>query len=416
MIFVGLLPAQREVMRGRKRLWQEAMDSPLPQLPPMATFSPKFDLPKLDCYRGELKASYWAKWLTRKMTRQSKDKSWVSASALRDLATKAGLRDQGLVDRVCHRLQDGADTGTMGRGRLPTNVRNSPTLYENGYAVSDSLQEGIVDGYLSGPYNKEELVELLGPDYTVNPMGIKPKPNGKLRMIVDASSPHDEDESVPGWLWNPELPGSVNSTIDMSRFPARMSSVAKFVRTLYRVGRGALVCKIDWSSAYKHQHVRKEDLKLQVMEWGGRLFEETRLMFGTRSSPGIYDDLHKCFLYSVIELSPGMTRNDVEQHLDDVLGVGPEGEDSPVHGFFRKYKEEAAAVGIKLDKSGNRDKVQPPDTVCVALGVEFDMVAWTWRYKKDKLSRILHTLHNIVQGEERWSTVGSSLLLANSSM
>ena len=155
---------------------------------------------------------------------------------------------------------------------------------------------------------------MLGPDYLVNPMGIKMKPNGKLRIIVDASSPHDRDEGVPSWIWNPLLPGSVNSTIDVQKFPARMSSVTKFVRTLWKVGRGALVCKIDWSSAYKHQHVVKEDLKLQAFEWGGRLFVEMMLIFGGKSSPGIYDDLAKCFLGCVCNIS-GLPRSQVEHHL-----------------------------------------------------------------------------------------------------
>jgi hypothetical protein len=130
------------------------------------------------------------------------------------------------------------------------------------------------------------------------------------------------------------------------------------------------------------------------------LFVELCLRFGTRSSPGIYDELHKCFLFAVIELTRGITREDVEQHLDDVLGVGPPGDDSPVHDFFRIYREEAAKVGIKLDTSGSREKVQAPATTVTALGVEFDTVAWTWRYKMGKLARILHTLQEICQGEE----------------
>ena len=83
----------------------------------------------------------------------------------------------------------------------------------------------------------------MGPDFSVNKMSCREKPNGKMRLIVDASSPHDEDESVPGWIWSPELPGSSNSTVDVAQFKARMSSVRKFVRTLYRVGRGARVCE-----------------------------------------------------------------------------------------------------------------------------------------------------------------------------
>ena len=180
------------------------------------------------------------------------NKSWVSASAIRDLADRAGLRDEALVGKVCYRLENGASLGVEGRGRLPTRVKNSASLSEHGYAISDSLQEWVVDGLAAGPLLPEEVEAVLGPDYTVNPMGCRPKPNGKLRIIVDASSPHDVDETVPSWIWNPDCPGSVNSTIDISKFPARMSSVNKFVRTLWRVGRDALVCKIDWSR-YIHQ-------------------------------------------------------------------------------------------------------------------------------------------------------------------
>ena len=140
---------------------------------------------------------------------------------------------------------------------------------------------------------------------------------------------------------------------------------------------------------------------LQVLEWGGKYFLEMRLIFGSKSSPGIYDELHKCFLYSVVGLTPGFTREDVEQHLDDVLGVGPPevNEEASVDKFFTNYKEEAEKAGFKLDKSGNRDKVQPPDTKCTALGVEFDTVSWTWKYKADKLARILHTLAGLARGE-----------------
>jgi hypothetical protein len=120
-------------------------------------------------------------------------------------------------------------------------------VYENGAAVAESLQDGIVEGYLAGPCTVEEVVSMLGPDYTINPMSGKVIPSGKLRLIIDASAPHDKDSSVPAWIWNPETPGSINSTIEISKFPAKMSSVANFVRTLWRVGRGALVCKIYWT-------------------------------------------------------------------------------------------------------------------------------------------------------------------------
>ena len=388
-------------MRARKRRWEEAKLAPNPAPPAKAEFKPKFNLPKLNSYRGRLKASYWAKWKSRKFRPGSNDKSWVSSKALKDLARRAGSGKSDLLERVCERLDNGANIGVEGRGRLKTRVENSSSVYENGFAVSDTLQESITTGCLTGPYTFEEVEELLGNDFSINPMSTRPKPNGKLRLVIDASAPHDKDDSVPGWLWNPQLPGSSNSTIDINQFPAKMSSVARFVRTLHRVGRNARICKIDQTSAYKHQHVRREDWCLQVLEWGGRLFIETRLMFGTKSSPGIYDELHKAFLYPVIAMTPRFCRRDVEQHLDDVLGVGLP-EENPygsVDAFFNTYIEEAGKVGFRLDESGNRDKLQPPDTVCTALGVEFDTKSWTWRFKEDKMSRILCSLGEITSSD-----------------
>ena len=282
----GLTEAQRGAMKGRKRAWEEARDTPLPPVPEKKKFVPRFNLPKLGSYQGTFKATFWAKWITRKMMPGSKDKSWVSPKALRELAVSSGMRDSFLIDRVCMRLENGVEIGVEGRGRLSTRLKNSPTVYQQGQAVTDALQEGIVDGYISGPYTQEELEALVGDDFSVNPMSCREKPNGKQRIIVDASAPHDEDEMVPGWIFSPEKPGSINSTIDIEQYPAKMSSVQKFVRTLYRVGRGARICKIDQQSAYKHQHVAKSDWKLQIVEWGGRYFLETRLMFGTKSSPG----------------------------------------------------------------------------------------------------------------------------------
>ena len=335
------------------------------------------------------------------MKRNSMGKSWVSPDAMKELAWRAGNKD-GMVDRVVSRLRDGADIGVTGRGRLPTRVGNNAAVYEYGEAISDTLQEGIVDGYLAGPYTEEELINLLGPEYSVNPINCREKPNGKLRIIIDASAPHEEDETVPGWIWNPELPGSTNSTIDTTQFPAHMSSVQKFVKALYRMGRGARVCKIDQTSAYKHQHVQRSDWGLQVLEWGGRYFIELCLMFGTRSSPGLYDELHKAFISSVIKLTPDMPRNQVEQHLDDVLAVGLPWEDQErsVDAFFRVYKEEASKVGFKIDQSGNTDKVQPPGCKVVALGVAFDTASWTWGFKPEKLARILHGLAALKDNDE----------------
>ena len=125
-----------------------------------------------------------------------------------------------------------------------------------------------------------------------------------------------------------------------------MSSTKKFVESLCRVGVGALICKSDWSSAYKHIAVQKEDLKLQVIEWGGRYFIELMLVFGAISSPGIFDDLAKVIVGLAIIMS-GIPKELVQQHLDDVVAVGPPN-GVIINKFDNAYREVCDKTGIKL--------------------------------------------------------------------
>lgn len=177
----GLTEAQRDNMRKRKREWREAVDIPIPTLPEKKKFVPRYDLPKLESYMGKFDEQYWKKWHVRKMVRGEEDKSWVDPVELRKLGERSGLRDRFLLDRVCDRLKKGVEVGVEGRGRLCTRMRNSPTVYEHGHAVSEALQEGIMEGYITGPYSEGELVELVGKDFSVNPMSCREKPNGKQR-------------------------------------------------------------------------------------------------------------------------------------------------------------------------------------------------------------------------------------------
>ena len=116
--------------------------------------------------------------------------------------------------------------------------------------------------------------------------------------------------------------------------------------------------------------MREEDLHLQYVKWGDRFFMEIKLMFGTKSSPGIYCRFAGLFLLLCVLKTEGMKMADALRYLDDVLAVSRE--DSMVlDKFYQTYKTTAAEVGVCLDKSGNRAKCQGPDTKGHSLGGEF---------------------------------------------
>ena len=65
------------------------------------------------------------------------------------------------------------------------------------------------------------------------------------------------------------------------------------------------------------------------------------------------------FPFSVIGITKGFSRDDVEQHLDDFIRVGSLEEDGPVDHFFQNYLEETDKAGVKIDSSGNRRRSKP---------------------------------------------------------
>ena len=167
--------------------------------------------------------------------------------------------------------------------------------------------------------------------------------------------------------------------------------------------------KLDWSDAYKHIRVRKEDVALQWFSWLGKYFVELCLIFGTSSSVGIYDRAAKVVLELVL-LICGFLRELVCQHLDDVCAAGGQ----ELFDFERTYRMVAEEVGVKLAPTDDPDKAFSPCHQGTVLGVYYDTVEWTWCIPADKLSRLMGQLRaamdaDCLRQDEIWSLVGRVL-------
>ena len=249
----GINPASMKLWRIKQGVLARSASRPLAPLPPLKVHKFKHKLPKLDSYEAKsICPSFWRSWKKLGLKEAMKtNTSWIDPDKLSAVAIRSGFSFTHRLARVCHVLRNRAVIGCVGRGRLPTESKNGSSVYENGEVICDTLQEWVVKGVAAGPLDRSELAEVFGNRFTVNPMFTRPKPSGSLRIIVDMSSPRDRDSHVPGWIWAPTLPGAVNTSIDPAKFPARMSSGRKFVKMLYRVGRGCVIFKIDWTDAYK---------------------------------------------------------------------------------------------------------------------------------------------------------------------
>ena len=151
------------------------------------------------------------------------------------------------------------------------------------------------------------------------------------------------------------------------------------------------------AKAYKHQAVRAEDHKLQVFDFGGRLFGELMCTFGSGSSAGIYDNVAKV----VKDLAIIMAKSDkrmVSQVLDDVVKCGMAG-DGSVSRFYLAYREVAEKVGVSLAEESDVDKAFSATPCGKVLGVMYDLRRWVWWLSDDKLVPLILMLVKVRDSE-----------------
>ena len=384
----------RRLLEANADLEAHLMESPLPQA--KRIFTAKYPIPVLEDYKVDrFPPHYWAEW-TRVPLTGSKLQPWLNVPEFKRQLEQVGIDTTSeSVSLILRDLEFGANIVASGMARLPTTERNAKSAFEYGERLQEALQELILQGAMLGPLLEEE-VDLT--TAKVHAMGTKVKPTGKVRSLVDCSKPRLESEGTPGYIYNPDYPGSLNSTIDNTKFPVNLTNLEEFVRRLLVHGKNSKIVKLHQEAAYRHVPVRKEDLHLQYVKWGDRFFMELKLMFGTKSSPGIYDRFAGLFLCLCMMKTAEMSMADALRYLDDVLAIS--GEDSSVlENFYHMYKTTARKVGVRLDKSGNRAKCQGPATTVRTLGVSFDTQKWQWSMDYKKGTILLSDIRSAITGK-----------------
>ena len=87
-----------------------------------------------------------------------------------------------LLNDVKSDIVNGADL-KVEEGHKPTVSRNAMSAHKDGKYVTDAIASGVKNKIFAGPFKKEEVPEGA----TVNSLQTAPKPNGKVRIILNQS-------------------------------------------------------------------------------------------------------------------------------------------------------------------------------------------------------------------------------------
>ena len=177
--------------------------------------------------------------------------------------------DKNLVKYISNGLYFGFDIGFRGYNH-PTRPKNLLSAKDNAEGLSIAIAKELERGHTAGPF-------LVPPwdDLHCSPVGAVPKKDGSCRIILDLSQPKGM---------------SINEGIDKEEFIVQYTHFDRAIELVRDAGQGCFMSKADVKHAFRLLPVRPEDWKLLGFKFDELYFVDVRLSFGSRSSPGIFND------------------------------------------------------------------------------------------------------------------------------
>lgn len=229
--------------------------------------------------------------------------------------------------------------------------------------VTKLMTEEAAKGFLIGPFTQPPF-----PIYRINPLGLaQGKYSNKYRLIVDMSAPHNTD--VP----------SLNELISKEDYSMAYVRVDDAVNIIQRMGIGTQLCKFDIRDAFKQVPIHPSLWHLHGVKWTDQYYFYTRLVFGSRSSPKLFDYLSQAVCWIATE---NYNVSCVLHLLDDFLCIDPPGY------MADRTMAIMAMIFHRLGVPLATHKTVGPTTKLEYLGIELDTIEMQARLPSAKIIRI----------------------------
>ena len=234
----------------------------------------------------------------------------------------------------------------------------------------------VVTGYLTREVSLNRMIKFSMSNVMaahagiqISPLGIIPKKNrpNKWRLITDLSSPEG---------------GSVNDGIEREWSTLEYVSIDHLSHIISSVGRGAFLVKADIKEAYRIVPVHQDDQRLLGVSWNSHIYIDTRLPFGLRSAPKIFNAIADALQWVVQKRGVPL----LIHYLDDYVLVAESQTLAVAH------KGILVSTCKELDIPLEPQKLVGPSQVLEFLGIEVDTIKLQLRLPTEKLDRLMAIL------------------------
>jgi hypothetical protein len=276
--------------------------------------------------------------------------------------------DRDFVEHLIGGLRHGFDTGVKGRPVASFECDNLRSAKADPEFVAVALAAEVENGYMIGPFDTSPF-----PVYRVSPIGVaEGKYSGKKRLIIDLSAPHDNSDHA-----------SINNLIDKDDFSLSYVTVDDAIDIIKQLGHNSMMTKTDMVDAFKVMPIRTDLWSLYGVKWDSKYYFSSKLSFGSRSSPKIFDFLSQAICWI---MQHNYDLHHVLHLLDDFLGLN-----SP-DDVAERTMAVMKMVFKKLNIAISERKTMGPSPVMEFLGITLDSIRMEARLPRNKVERMKQLL------------------------
>ena len=271
--------------------------------------------------------------------------------------------DQELCAYLINGLTHGFDIGYNGShtASSPNNLRSA---LEHKDAVTTAICKELKRKHTSGPFSKPPI-----PYLHCSPLGSREKKDGTRRLIMDLSQPSGEP---------------INEGISKDDFTVKYANFDHATELVYKLGKDCLLTKIDIQHAFRLLPVHPSQWVLLGIHWMDMYFVDTRLPFGLRSSPSIFNSFADT-VHWILQNNYALC--DFTHYSDDFLFAhGPSLQKANIE------IQTASAAFHHLGIPTADEKTEGPACQITYLGIEIDSSKQIIRIPNDKYNDLIEML------------------------
>ena len=246
--------------------------------------------------------------------------------------------------------------------------KNLTSATEHHDQLIDKVKKEVSLGRIMGPFKQLPLANLH-----ISPIGLVPKADGGWRMITHLSYPKSK---------------GVNHFIDSSACTVHYSSFDNVIDMISRLGKGALLGKLDIKSAFRLVPVYPGDFDLLGFCIDGLFFFDKCLPMGCSISCKIWETF-ATFLHWLTETKAGLST--LDHYLDDFIFAGEKNSED-----CKKLMDRFRSLCYEIDIPLADDKTIGPVTTLTFLGIEINTMEMLMKIPQDKIEELLNIIQSFL--------------------